>query len=76
MNIFEQLLLATEVIKNPRKTVAITGTGKTTCIRGLKRTEVKCADAITRIITYRGALINAVPNGTITLIDISEDMAA
>lgn len=76
MNVFEQLVLATEVIRNPRRSVAITGTGKTTCIRGLKRTEVYCADHIARVVTYRGALIDALPNGTITLIDISEDMAA
>lgn len=76
MNIFEQLVFATNVIRNPARVVSIRGTGKTTCIRGLKRTEIHCADNVTRVITYRGALIDACPDGCITLIDISEDMAA
>ena len=71
---FEELLMATEVIKNPRRKVQITGVGNTTCIRGLKRTVLICADGIDRVLTYRGNLKDALPEGTITLIDISEDI--
>lgn len=73
-DVFEQLVAATEVIKNPRRTVKVLGVKTATCIRGLKRAELICADGVNRIITYRGKLSDAVPNGTVTLIDISEDM--
>lgn len=73
-DVFEQLVAATEVIKNPMRKVRVTGVRNTTCIRGLKRTVLICADGVDRIITYRGELSDAVPNGTVTLIDISEDM--
>ena len=73
-DVFEELLMATEVIKNPRKIVKVTGVGNTTCIRGLKRTELICSDGFTRVLTYRGKLVDAVPNGSVTLVDISEDM--
>lgn len=73
-DVFEQLLAATEVIKNPRRTVKIVGVKTATCIRGLKRAELICADGVNRVITYRGKLTDAVPNGTVTLVDISEDM--
>lgn len=73
-DVFEKLVAATEVIKNPIRKVRVTGVRNTTCIRGLKRTVLVCADGVDRIITYRGKLADAVPNGTVTLIDISEDM--
>lgn len=73
-DVFEQLVAATDVIKNPMRKVRVTGVRNTTCIRGLKRTVLICADGVDRIITYRGKLSDAVPNGTVTLIDISEDM--
>ena len=69
---FEELLMATEVIRNPRRTVKIVGVKTATCIRGLKRAELICADGVNRVITYQGKLADAVPNGTVTLIDINE----
>ena len=74
MDIFEQLLVATNSIKNPRRTVKVLGVKNSTCIRGLKRAELVCADGVNRVIMYRGALADAVPNSTITLIDISDDI--
>ena len=74
VDVFEQLVMATEVIKNPRRQVTVLGVGNTTCIKGLKRTELVCEDGVVRVITYRGNLKEAVPTGKITLIDINEDI--
>ena len=74
MDIFQHLLAATAPINTVQ--IKVIGTGRTTCIKGMKRTELLCADSITRVMTYRGSLSAAVPTGYITLIDISEEMAA
>lgn len=69
-DVFEELLMATESLR-PTKLVKVTGTGNTTCIRGLKRTVLFCADGVARVIHYRGVLSEAVPTGHLRLIDIN-----
>lgn len=75
-DVFELLVEATVTMANPRRSVQVTGVKRTTCIRGLKNTTLICADGVLRVMTYRGNINDAIPTGSITIIDISEDMAA
>ena len=74
MDIFEQLLIAT--IPTNTTSIKVTSVGKTTCIRGEKKTTLHCADGVSRVMHYRGSLNKAVPTGHITVTDITMQMSA